>query len=71
MTEEETIRRLKKVSFEKMRDVLIRVKVHAVKNRLETSSWANLRDIAARQRGWTVREWQKENHRRIKLNELP
>ena len=63
MNEDETFERLKKVTFEQMRTEFQQIAAVYGNTRLY-SEWTLARFRSAKERGWTVAEWQKENFRR-------
>lgn len=62
-TEDDTFLKLKKCSFEDLRAEFVRLR-ETYAGTGYYSDWGKARDEIAEARGWTVKEWQKENYRR-------
>lgn len=71
MTEEDTIRKLKKLSFEEMAIVFQRIALtfkDLPSYPMRSDDWVRERSWAAYDAGWTVKEYQAENYRRFHLD---
>lgn len=73
MTEDDTFAKLKKVTFEELGATFGDIaNKHCVLSNLdheEYTLWKREREAAAKDAGWTVEEWQKENLRRWLLTQ--
>lgn len=64
MTEDDTFNALKKATFEQMKEEFVRLKIY-FNGDYTNPEWHEARIFSAERMGWTVKEYQKENSRRI------